>query len=380
MKHVNWSPQQWDHSPGPGLALRSAGQRLPLFWRQVGEGTSAPTRTPRERAYAVETATLEAVTVTPIVTSYGRLESGRTLELRAALAGSLVELSDTFLNGGTVARDELLYRIDPSKLETALALAETDVTEAEAAQAETRSALELAKLEADAARQQLELRDQTLARQADLRDRGVATEADLEAATFARVAANQTLINRQQVVAGDAARVAQAEIALSRRQIALAEARRTLDETSVTAPFAGVLAEVTAVPGRLVSPGEQLAVLIDPSDIEVAFRITSNQYARLLNERGELRKSEMVVEIQRGRQVTELTATLARASTEIAQDKVGRLVYAKLVDPDPSFVQPGDFVTVRIPERPMEGVVVIPATAATTDGRILLIGEGNRLE
>jgi len=311
---------------------------------------------PRERAYAVETATLEAATVTPIVTSYGRLESGRTLELRAALAGSLVELSDTFLNGGTVARDELLYRIDPSKLETALALAETDVTEAEAALAETRSALELAKLEADAARQQLELRDQTLACQVDLRDRGVATEADLQAATFARVAANQTLINRQKAVAVDAARVAQAEIALSQCQIALTEARRALDKKSVTAPFAGVLAEVTAVPGRLVSPGEQLAVLIDPSDIEVAFRITSNQYARLLNERGELRMTEMVVEFQRGRQVTELTAMLARASTEIAQDKVGRLVYAKLADLDPSFVQPGDFVTVRIPERPMEGV------------------------
>lgn len=372
---------------GIGLAIGGAAFALVLAaggityhaW-QASEGVAAATRTPRERAYAVETATFEAVSVTPIVTSYGRLESARTLELRAALPGPLVELSEAFRDGGAVAQGDLLYRIDPAKLETALALAETDVTEAEAELAEARAALGLARLEADATQKQLDLRDQALARQTDLRGRGVATEADLEAATLARAAANQTLINRQQVVVGDEARVAQAEITLTRRQIALTEARRTLAETSMTAPFAGMLADVTAVPGRLVSANEQLAVLIDPADIEVAFRITSNQYARLLNARGELRQTEMVVEVQRGRQVTEISATLDRASAEIAEDKVGRLVYAKLVDPDPSFVQPGDFVTVRIPERPMEGVAVIPAAAATTDGRILLIGEDNRLE
>jgi pyruvate/2-oxoglutarate dehydrogenase complex dihydrolipoamide acyltransferase (E2) component len=153
-----------------------------------------------------------------------------------------------------------------------------------------------------------------------------------------------------------------------------------LDATTVTAPFSGVLTEVTAVRGRLVSTNEQLAVLMDPTDIEMAFRITSNQYARLLNSRGELRQTDMVVQVQRGRAVTELPATLDRASAEIAEDKVGRLVFAKLVDPDPSFVQPGDFVTVQIPERPMEGVARIPAAATTTDGRILLIGDDNRLE
>lgn len=78
--------------------------------------------------------------------------------------------------------------------------------------------------------------------------------------------------------------------------------------------------------------------------------------------------------------MTALPATLDHAAAETAEDKVGRLVYAKLGDRDPSFVQPGDFVTVRIPARPMEAVAVIPATAATPDGRILLIDEKNRLE
>ncbi len=365
---------------GAAIALVLAAGGVTYRAWQDGAGASTPPRTPRERAYAVEVATLQAETVTPIVTSYGRLTSGRMLELRAALAGPLVEMSAGFRDGGAVTEGEVLYRIDPSRLQTALALAETDVAEAEAELAEAGAALALAKLEAEAAQQQLDLRGQTLARQQGLRDRGVATETDLEAATFAHAAAQQTLINRQQVVAGDEARVAQAEITLTRREIALEDARRELDATTVTAPFSGVLTEVTAVPGRLVSANEQLAVLMDPTDIEVAFRITSNQYARLLDARGALRQTDMVVQVQRGRAITELPARLDRASAEIAEDKVGRLVFAKLVDPDPSFVQPGDFVTVQIPERPMDGVARIPAAAATTDGRILLIGDDNRLE
>lgn len=112
----------------------------------------------------------------------------------------------------------------------------------------------------------------------------------------------------------------------------------------------------------------------------MAFRVTSNQYARLLNAQGALRRADMTVLVQRGRTVTELPATLDRAGAETADDKIGRPVYARLTDPDPNFVQPGDFVAVRIPEPPLEGVANIPATAATSDGRILLIGEGNRLE
>lgn len=315
-----------------------------------------------------------------MITAYGRLSSGRTLELRSALSGPLVELSPEFRDGGVVAAGDLLYRIDPAKLETALALAEADLLEARAGLAEGQSALELALLEADVAAQQYDLRAQAVTRQEGLRDRGVATDADVEAAVLARASAEQTMVNRRQAAAAAEARVASAEITQRRREIAVSEAERTLAETTVTAPFAGVLSSVTAVAGRQVSTNEQLAVLIDPKDIEVAFRVTSNQYSRLLNDRGEMRKADAVVLVQRGRMLTELPAKLDRAGAEIGEDKIGRVVYATLVDPDPNFVQPGDFVSVEISERPLDGVAQIPAAAATTDGRLLLLADGNRLE
>ncbi len=372
-----------------GLGLAIGGVSLALLLSAAGiihdawqdrVGSATKTKQPRERSYAVSVAPLEAETVAPIITAYGHLESGRTLELRAAVAGKLVSLSAQFRDGGLVAAGDVLFAVDPTKLETAVALAETDVAEAEATMAEAASALELARLEADASGEQFDLRVQAADRQQGLRDRGVTTEAELEAAVLARAAAEQTLLNRQQVVAGDEARLAQAEITLRRKTIALEEARRDLADAEHRAPFAGVVSDVTAIEGRLVSANEQLGVLIDTAALEVAFRVTNNQYARLLNDQGGMRKADVEVLVQRGRATTTLPAKLDRAGAERDEGQIGRLVYARLVDPDPNFVQQGDFVTIRIPERPLEGVARIPTTAATTDGRILLVGEDNRLE
>ncbi|SNT07197.1 Multidrug resistance efflux pump [Antarctobacter heliothermus] len=337
-------------------------------------------RTPREQVFSVAVATLTPATVTPIITAYGRLSSGRSLEVRSSVPGVLVGLSENFRNGGSVSVGEVLFQIDPARLKTALALAETDLLEVNAAQAEAKAALELAKLEAEASSKQLDLRDQALSRQQGLRDRGVATDTIVEAAVLARAAAEQTLISRQQSVAGAEARVAQAAIAIARREIALTEARRMLTEATVAAPFAGRVMDADAALGRLVSTNEKLAEIIDPTDIEVAFRVTNTQYSRLLNDKNGLRKTEVTLVSQSGKAVHEITAKVDRVDGNVGDDQVGRLVYARLVDLDTTLVLPGDFVTVKIPERPLSEVARIPATAATADGRILLIAEDNRLE
>ncbi|MBU2532320.1 MAG: HlyD family efflux transporter periplasmic adaptor subunit [Alphaproteobacteria bacterium] len=347
---------------------------------EAGGVSSSAARAPKEKAYSVEVGTLISETLTPVITSYGHLVSGRTLELRSAVAGPLIELSDNFRDGGAVAAGEVLFRIDPARLESALSFAEADVAESVADLAEAKAGLELARLEANAAQSQFDLRDQAVARQEDLRARGVSTSADVEAATLARAAAEQSLINRRQVVAADEARVAQAEITVERRKTALGDARRALADATVTAPFAGVISAPDAVAGRLVSANEMLGTLIDPTALEVSFRVTNMQFARLIDDAGLMRKSEVTVLISSGRNTSEIPAILERAGAEVGDGQIGRLVYARLIAPDAKLVRPGDFVTVHVPERPLSDVAQIPTAAATSDGLILLIGDGNRLE
>jgi multidrug resistance efflux pump len=139
-----------------------------------------------------------------------------------------------------------------------------------------------------AARRQAELRARALARQADLLDRGVGSAAAVEDAELAAATAEQAVLSRRQAEAQAEARATDAETALERARIALAEAERQLAETTLTAAFDGVLAEVDVAAGRLVGRNERLARLIDDTALEVSFRISTAQYARLIGEDGSL--------------------------------------------------------------------------------------------
>lgn len=361
-----------------GILLLAAGQ---VFWAvQEAQENPASGRTPRERMVAVNIDTLTAVTATPVITSYGTVESWRSLELRSSVAGTLIDLAPEFRDGGAVTEGQMLFQIDPAKLETAVALAEADLADANAEVADAASALVLAQADVDIAESQLALRVQAVERQEGLRERGVNTELDVEAATIAQTAAAQTLVGQQQAYAQAVTRISRSEIALDRREIALQEARRSLVDSIVNAPFDGVMSNVTAVLGRLVTTNEQLGVVVDPSALEIAFRVSNTQFARMLGEDGTLRRAKVQLTLSHGSGKVELEGKIERAGAEVGEGQIGRIIYARLLEADATTMRPGDFLTVKISEPPMSDVAVIPASAATSDGRILLLQDDDRLE
>ena len=158
----------------------------------------------------------------------------------------------------------------------------------------------------------------------------------------------------------------------------LAEAERRLADTELRAGFAGVLSGVTAVAGGLVANGEKLGELIDPTALEVAVRLSTAQFARLIDEAGRLRPLPVTaaLDVPGGR--LEAAGRLARVDAAVGAGLSGRLVFATL-DEAPGF-RPGDFVTLEIAEPPIDGVALAPAQALGTDGTVLVLGEGDRLE
>jgi len=63
----------------------------------------------------VRTMTAEATTVTPRLAAFGRIESRRTLDIRAQVAGEIIELAGGFVEGGTVEAGQFIARIDPAE-------------------------------------------------------------------------------------------------------------------------------------------------------------------------------------------------------------------------------------------------------------------------
>ncbi len=335
-------------------------------------------RPARERIFSANVIPYQPGAVTPFISAFGEVRSRRTLELRTKSSGTVVELAGSFEEGGTVNSGQLLLRVDPADARASLEVALADLAEAEATLREAVLAQSLAVEDVAAAREQLALREQALDRQNSLRELGVGTEAEVETAALAETAAAQTVLSRRQALAQAEARVDQAEISLSRRRIARKEAERRLADTELYAEFSGTLSVVSVVQGGLVQANERVARLVDPEALEVAFRVSIAEYARLLDESGGLIAADVEVTLDvLGVDLT-TTGRINRESAGVETGQTGRLLFAQLRQV--KGFRPGDFVSVRIKEPELTYVATLPATAIDSENTVLVIGDQDRLE
>lgn len=331
----------------------------------------------RERVFAVNIVTVEPSKITPVLTAFGEVRSRRTLDLRSTAAGRIVELAEEFEEGGEVEQGDLLVRIDPQDAQSALDVARTDLREAEAELRDAERALDLARDDLEAAGEQTALRDKALARQLSLQERGVGTDATVETAELALSAARQAQLSRRQAVATAEARVDQANTGLERSRITLAEAGRRLEDTEIFADFTGALAEVTVVEGGLVANNERLALIVDADALEVAFRVSTSEYARLLDERGRLIPAIVGVSLDVFGVDLGTSGRITREGAAVGDGQTGRLLFARLEEAQG--FRPGDFVTVRIEETPLNDVALLPSSAIGPESSVLVVGEEERL-
>ena len=343
--------------------------------RMQDEPASPPAR---ERVFSVNVVSAQTSTQTPVLTSFGEIASRRQLELRAADGGRVIALADGFEEGGRVAQGDILVRIDPADAESTVQRAQNDLADAQAEVRDAARGLALARDELAATQEQAELRVRAATRQTDLAERGVGTAAAIETAELAASAARQAVLARRQALAQAEARVDLAATRTTRAQIALDEAQRRLDETVITAPFSGTLSGTSVVEGRLVNANERLAELIDPDDLEVSFRLSTAQYARLLDENGAIARAEVRATLDVSGLDLVARGRITRTSAGASEGQTGRLVFAALGEA--RGFRPGDFVTVLIEEPPLQNVIRLPASAVDAAGGVLLLGPENRLE
>lgn len=345
---------------------------------RVGPGSGPGALAADERVQTVEVVVVEPRRIVPELVVFGQLRAGRMLDLRAGLGGTVAEVDAAFVEGGVVAEGQVLLRLDPFDAEDALARVEADVLDAGAERRDAERALQLARDEVAAAGVQAALRVQAVERQRDLIARGAGAAQALETAQLAGSAADQAVLARRQALAEAETRLDQTATALARLAIAQAAAQRALADTVITAKFAGVLSAVVATAGGRVAANERVAQLIDPEMLEASFRVSTAQYADLLGQGGALGAAPVVVELAAAGRVIRAQGRISRESAAVGAGQTGRLIFAQL---EPAAgLRPGDFVTVRVAEPALHGVAKLPATAVASDGSVLVLGVGDRLE
>lgn len=353
-----------------GFALKSASEA-----RAAAAARPMPAR---ERVFAANVVALEFTRVTPELTAYGEIRATRSLELRAAAAGTVAEISADFEEGAEVAAGALLVRLDPAEAEAARDSAVASLAEAEAALALAERNMDITRDDLAAAERQAALRVSALERQQAIDDRGLGRAADTETAQLAVSSAEQAVLTKRAQLSSAEATLDQARNARARAQIALSEAERKLRDTEIRAEFAGRLANVTAVRGGQVANNEKLGDLIDPDALEVAFRVSTAQFSRLTDGAGRLLPLSVDLSLDTSGRSFAARAELVRVGAAVEEGLTGRLLFARLVE-GAAVLQPGDFVTVRLAEPALDQVALIPAAALDAAGRVLVLGPEDRL-
>ena len=358
------------------LAL-AVGVVLGALRERMADG--GPAMPAAERVVSANVLRVEAGRIVPLLTAYGEVRSVRTLELRAPQGGRVVELASGFADGGFVTAGEVLLRLDPAEATAAQGLAAAALAEAEAAQREAGRALALARDDLTQSQAQLALRAQAVQRQRDIAARGAGSAAAVETAELAQAQAEQALLSSRSALAQAEAAVDQTAIAVDRARITLTEADRALAETVIRAAFDGRLNAVApVVEGGQVNANEVLGQIIDPTALEVTFRLSTAQYARLIDGAGALIEAPVTARLDVAGAALVAEGRVVRAGASGAEAGGGRVVYATL-DAAPG-LRPGDFVTVTVAEPALEGVADLPATALDAAGRVLALTAEERLE
>lgn len=343
--------------------------------RMSREGFSRPAR---ERSFAVNTTVVESQEIVPVLSAFGEIQARQTLQLRVPTGGRIVELSAAFEEGGAVSAGDVLLRVDPTNATSNLRVAQADFSEAEAELREAQAALILAEDDLEQAQEQLSLRTQALERQNNLLSRGVGTDSAVETAALSRATAQQSVLSKRQSLANARARVDQANTGVLRAQISQDNAERALDDTVLVADFDGILTDVSANLGAIVNANEQIGSLIDPSALEVAFRVSTEAYSRFAA--GQEGLPSLPVRVSLDVEGFDVTASgeVVRESAAVGEGQTGRQLFAALANT--AGLRVGDFVTVALDEPALSEVAILPAAAVDANGAVLVVNGESRLE
>ena len=361
-----------------GLLATAAGLIYSSFQeRAAKQGNKRPQK---ERIFSAHVLEAKASKIQPEIEAFGEIQSKRALDIRIPVGGTIVYLSPNFVEGGKVTKDEILVVTDATDSEDKVTLAKADLDEAKDSEIEAKNALSLAFDDLAAAVKQSDLRNQALKRKEGLTDRGVVTEASLESAALSAASAEQAVLSKRKSILQAQSRLSQTKGTVVRRELAFANAERKLQNTKVKAEFDGTLSNVSLVSGGIVNNNERVGLLVDPSSLEVKFRISATQFNRLIDASGNLQAIPTFVKLDVFGTEISASGSVERSSATVGTGLTGRLLFSSLSNGNVSSFRSGDFVTVTLKEPTLNNVLELPSNALSGGNRILTLTDEDRLQ
>ena len=308
---------------------------------------------PEQSLATVRVAAVQPESVTLEVSSQGKVQASRRVDLSASTSGQVSWVSPSLVPGGFFAADDVIIRLDSRDFENALERSRSSVAQAETEA--NHSSTELARYR--------ELAQRSLVSDSQLQD--LQRQADL----------NQ-------------GRLRDAKAALSQTEL-------DLRRSEVRAPFASIVEDTNIELGQNVNRGQSLANLLSADDVEVRVPLALSQLGYLdipLGYRGELPQEiapEVTLSGMFGGQLLHWTGTLVR--TEAGIDASNNSVQAIVRVKQSAIAQEagegkrqvplpvGLFVEASIRGKTIDGIFALPREVIRSGNRVLVVDAENRL-
>ncbi|GEM_PF-763291 len=330
-------------------------------------------------AETVETARVQQREVVELYVATGRIEARRTSEVGVRIGGTVERVLVD--EGDEVERGDPLVEIRPRDAELAVdqmkARVETLRNELqEIKRGPTQAEIDAARAEVDQFEARRAQTDRDLKRTKALHDQQVMTAQRLEEARTAAAQAEAQLAQAKARLQRLRERplpeqVGAARYRLKQAEVDLEKARDDVAETTVRAPFAGLVLSVSADDGEQLSPNQAVARLADMSSAEIYAEVDEDYFGRI-------QKGQPATLIFPSMPAETYEATVRQVGPEISTD---RGVVGIHLDPSslPDNAFPGLTVDVNIEVERFDKALAVPADAVVRDPSgtfVLIIEEG----
>jgi len=294
----------------------------------------------------VEVLTAQPTTVSTVVRGHGEVRAKTRVEIVPQVAGLVIAIHPGLVAGGHFRAGEALLTIEPRDYELA-------VERSNAAVARAEVSLEREQAEAEVALQEWD-------------------------AIHPGEEPSSGLVVREPQV-----RQAEAELAAS--QADLAVARLSLERTTITLPFAGIVESETVDLGQYVTIGKKLATVYGTKVAEVRVPLAERELAWFrVPSRPGIKGPPATVIANFGGVTQEWSGEVVRIEARV--DTASRMVPVVIAVPDPFRTTghdipllPGTFVKVEISGYDLEQVVAVPRYAVREGSKVWTV-EGEKLK
>ncbi len=338
-------------------------------------------RQTREKAWTVQTIAVQIADHRPELKLYGETVAGRKVDLRALVAGEIIQTVKTFREGGIVAKGETLLTIDPFEFKASLVEAKANLSEAKAKLEEINARVELETDQINASKNELALAVRDVDRARELLKQKLVSQKAVDDREYTMSQRTQALSQRLSNLTIEQAKAAQQEAAILRLQSMVSRAERNLNNTKLVAPFNAYISGINAETGRMVGTNDTIATLIDMDRIDIRFNFSDAQFGRIIAGDKTVVGRPVKVVWRIGTTAITYKAVIERVAAQITASSGGVEIYARLQDPKAGMsLRPGAFVEIFIHDRTFEQVARLPETSLYEGDKVFVINDKRRLE